>query len=67
VQLKSGRGGSRPEGKQRGGARGADARARMAGEAVVPWWWCGQGMGGGHGGLAVAHGGNARGRGAGAR
>jgi hypothetical protein len=33
VQLKSGRGGSRPEGKQRGGARGAGARDRMAGEA----------------------------------
>jgi hypothetical protein len=33
VQLKSGRGGSRPNGKQRGGARGAGARVRMAGEA----------------------------------
>jgi hypothetical protein len=33
VQLKSGSGGSRPEGKWRGGARGASACARMASEA----------------------------------
>jgi hypothetical protein len=46
VQLKSGWGGSRPEGKRRGGARGAGARSRIAGEATVPWWQCGQGTGG---------------------
>jgi hypothetical protein len=38
VQFKSGSGGSRPEGKQRGRACGAGAHARMAGEAGDEQW-----------------------------